>query len=196
MHWRKHIKPQVIKVTDDSQGQKMLTELATLIKNDNYHLKYSDREIPLSESAWLNDNSMDSAQKLICKSLGNLALWQSVLNWQRRGTTFHKIGEEHIQFMHEGINHWFLSFNSNGRVQVFDSLYETFGSVTSRCLKALYKSLLDKDGKLSVTMMPVQKQKDSSSSRLFAIAFATNILEGTSPAESEFNVTSMRRHLL
>ena len=41
----------MIKVTDDSQGQKMLTELATLIKNDNYHLKYSDREIPLSESA-------------------------------------------------------------------------------------------------------------------------------------------------
>ena len=60
----------------------------------------------------------------------------------------------------------------------FDSLYEKFGSVTSRCLKALYKSFLDKDGKLSVTMMPVQKQKDSSSCGLFAIAFATNILEG------------------
>ena len=61
---------------------------------------------------------------------------------------------------------------------------------------ALYKSLLDRDGKLSVTMIPVQKQKDSSGCRLFAIAFATNILEGISSAESEFNVTSTRNHLL
>ena len=116
---------------------------------------------------------MDSAQKLFSKSLGNLASWQSALNWQRRGTPFHKVGEEHIQLI--------LMVNSNGRVQVCDSLYEMLGSVTKRCLKALYKSLLDKDGKLSVTMIPVQNQKDSSSSGLFAFAFATNILEGILP---------------
>ena len=81
-------------------------------KNNDYHLKYSDREILLSESAWFNDNLMDSAQKLICKSLRNLASWQSVLNWQRRGAPFHKVEEEHIQLMHD----WLLSFNSNGRV--------------------------------------------------------------------------------
>ena len=39
--------------------------------------------------------------------------------------------------MHDEINHCFLSFNFNGRVQVFDSLYEMLGSVTKRCLKAL-----------------------------------------------------------
>ena len=98
--------------------------------------------------------------------------------------------------MHDGINHWLLLFSSNGRVQVCDSLWETLRSVTKRCLKALYKSLLVKDGKLSVTMIPVLKQKDSSSCGLFATGFATNILEGISPAESEFNVTSMRKHLL
>ena len=60
--------------------------------------------------------------------------------------------------MHDGINYWLLLFNSNGRVQVCDSLYKTLGSVTKRCLKALYKSLLDKNGKLSVTMIPVKMQ--------------------------------------
>ena len=104
---------------------------------------------------------MDPAQKLICKSLGNLASSQSVLNWHGRGTPFDKVGEEHIQLMHDGINRCLLSFISNSRVQVSDSLYEMLGSVTKRCLKALYKSLLDKDGKLSVTMIPVQKQKGS-----------------------------------
>ena len=130
------------------------------LKNNDRNLKYSDREILLGESTWLNDNLLDSAQKLIRKSLGNLASWQSVLNWQRRGTPFYKVGEEHLQLMHDGINHCFFSFNSDGRVQVCDSLYKTHGSVTKRCLKVLYKSLLDEDRKLSVTMIPVQKQKD------------------------------------
>ena len=98
--------------------------------------------------------------------------------------------------MHDGISHWLLSFNCNGRVQICESLYETLGSVTKRYLKALYKSLLDNDGKFSVTMISVQKQKDSSSCGLFAIVFATNILEGISPAESEFNVNSIQKHLL
>ena len=65
MYWRKQIKAQVIKVPDDSQDQKMVTEAATWIKNNDYHLKYSDREILLSESAWVNNNLMDSAQKHI-----------------------------------------------------------------------------------------------------------------------------------
>ena len=70
----------MIKVPHDSQDQNMVTEAATWIKNNDFHLKYSDRKILLSESAWLNDNLMDSAQKTTCKSRGNLASWQSVLN--------------------------------------------------------------------------------------------------------------------
>ena len=87
----------MIKVPDDSQDQKMVTEPATWIKNNDYHLRYSDKEVLFSESARLNNILMDSAQKLICKSRGNLASWQSTLNWQRREATFHKVGEEHIQ---------------------------------------------------------------------------------------------------
>ena len=49
VYWRKQIKPQVTEVTDDSQDQKMVTEEATRIKNNDSHLKYSDREILLSE---------------------------------------------------------------------------------------------------------------------------------------------------
>ena len=70
---KKQIKPQVIKVPDDSQDQKMVAEAATWIKNNDRNLKYSDREILLGESTSLNDNLLDSAQKVTCKSLGNLA---------------------------------------------------------------------------------------------------------------------------
>ena len=139
VHWRKQVKPQVIKVPDDSQDQKMVTEAATWIKNNDYNLTYSDREIILSESAWWKDNLMASAQRLICKSVGNLASWQSFLSWRRRWAPFHKLGEERIQSMHDGNNNWVLSFNSNGRVANNETL------VARRCLKALYKSPLDKD---------------------------------------------------
>ena len=80
VYWRKQLKPQAIKVPADSQDQKMVTDAATWIKNNDYHLEIRQR-ILLSEIAWLNDNSMESAQKLICKLLSNLALWQSALNW-------------------------------------------------------------------------------------------------------------------
>ena len=63
----------MIKVPDDNQDQKMVTEAATWIKNNDYHLEIRQR-ILLSEIAWLNDNSMESAQKLIYKLLSNLAL--------------------------------------------------------------------------------------------------------------------------
>ena len=72
VYWRKQIKPQVTKVPDDSQDQKMATESATWIKNSDYHLRYSEREILLKERAWLNDNLMDSAQNL---SANYLVTW-------------------------------------------------------------------------------------------------------------------------
>ena len=54
VYWKKQIKLQVIKIPDDVQDQKMVTEAATWIKNNDYHLKYSNREILLSESILLN----------------------------------------------------------------------------------------------------------------------------------------------
>ena len=41
-------------------------------KNNDYHLKYSDREILLSESTWLKDNLMASAQNSFAN---HLVIW-------------------------------------------------------------------------------------------------------------------------
>lgn len=139
---------------------------------------------------------MDAAQKLICKALGRLESFQSVLNWQKKGTPFFDTGEEHIQLMHDGGSHWLMSFSSNDRVQICDSLYTNLTHVTKKCLKALYKSQVEKNGKLSVTIVPVQKQSDGCNCGLFAIAFATDILHGLCPIDSYFDVSMMRNHLI
>ena len=51
--------------------------------------------------------------------------YQSVLNWQKKGSvSFRIVSDEHIQLLHDGNNHWFLSFCSNGRVQIYVTVYE------------------------------------------------------------------------
>ena len=109
------------------------------------------------------------------------------------------MGENHIQLMHDGVNHWLLSFSSSGRIQLCDSLHTNISSVT-KSVKAIYKSLIDKDRKLTITIEPVRSQKGGYNCELFAIAFASDILQEISvlisPTESCFDISRMREHLI
>ena len=106
------------------------------LRTVDYLLTEKEKNILLSDSEWFNDNIMDAAQKLISKALrSSLESYQSVLNWQKKGTPFFEFAEEHIQLMHDGVNHWLLSFNLNGRVQICDSLHTNLTQVTKNCLK-------------------------------------------------------------
>ena len=86
------------------------------LRNDLYFLKEEDKQILLSNNAWLNDRIMDAAQKLICKEIGTMDSYQSVLNSERKTENpYESVSQEHVQLLHDGSNHWFLSFCSNGR---------------------------------------------------------------------------------
>ena len=98
--------------------------------------------------------------------------------------------------MHNGAKHWLMSFISNNRVQICYSLYTNLTPVIKNCLKALCKSKVEINWKLSVTLVPVQKQSNGYNCGLLAIAFATDILNGLSPVDSCFDVSLMRSHLL
>ena len=66
---------------------------------------------------------MDAAQKLICEKIGTSFTFQTVLNSEKKDVeTYRAVYEEHVQLLHDGRNHWILSFCSNGPVQVCDSL--------------------------------------------------------------------------
>ena len=94
------------------------------LRNDNFYLKVEDKNILLSSNAWLNDKIRDASQILICKALGTQD-YQSALNCQKRVKPYRAVTGEYIQLLHSGINHWFLSFCSNSRVQICDSLNST-----------------------------------------------------------------------
>ena len=124
LYWKGNRK--AMEISDDSNSSKVW------LKTTDYLLTEKEKNILLSDTEWLNDNIMDAAQKLICKAL-SLESYQSVLNWQKRGTPFFEVGEEHIQLMHDGVKRWLLSFNSNGRVQVCDSRHTNLTQVTKNC---------------------------------------------------------------
>lgn len=114
----------------------------------------------------------------------------------KEGDPFFSISEDQIQLMHNGENHWLMSFSSNSRVQICNSLCKNLTSVIKNCLRAVYISKVEKTGKLSATIVLVQKQSDCYNYRLFAIAFATDVLNGFSSGISCFGVSLMRSHLL
>ena len=131
------------------------------LSNELYNLKNDDDIILSSETEWMNDRIMDAVQKLICKALTDNLVRLQALNAQCKGNQpFHPVNQEHIQLMHNGSNHCFLSFCSNGRVQICDSLNAKLNRVSSKCVQALYKHFGDYSGKVLVSFLPVQKQAD------------------------------------
>ena len=103
------------------------------LRNEIYILKKEDQHLLLSKDAWLNDRIMNAAQKLICKEIGTDESYQSVLNSEKKSIDpFHPVSQEHVQVFHDGANHWFLSFFSNGRVQSsfkFNPLFKKVNSI-------------------------------------------------------------------
>ena len=105
-----------------------------------YILRQKDKEVLLSKDEWLNDQLMDAAQKLICEEIGTPFTFQKVLNSQKKDVEpYRAVYEEHIQLLHDGRNHWILSFCSNGRVQVCDSLNTALTRSSRKAIRSLYK---------------------------------------------------------
>ena len=166
------------------------------LRNDPYFLKQEDEQILLSNNAWLNDRIMDAAQKLICKEIGTMDSYQSVLNSERKTENpYQPASQEHVQLLHDGSNHWFLSFCSNGRVQICDSLKSSLTPSSRKSIRSLYKDYVPNGGE-RMTFRPVQKQPDSYNCGAFAIAYAAELLDGQCPSDEVFDINEMRKHLI
>ena len=167
------------KVCQPNQSSSQVT--TSWLKNELYELIEADREILGSKDGWLNYNLMDAGQELICKALGRLETYQSVLNCQKKESTYFPVSGDHIQLLHDGSCHWLLAFTSSGRVQVCDSLRTNLASISKTCLKSLF---------------PVDKQPDGFNCGLFALDYASILLDGKSPVDARFVVNEMRNRFM
>ena len=55
-------------------------------------------EILESKDGWL-----DAEQQLICEALGSLETYQSVLNCQKKESTYFPVSGNHMQLLHDGV---------------------------------------------------------------------------------------------
>ena len=112
--WKQRQNIQSVNLLQQSDVIDEVTEEPWL-RNEMYILKKEDQHLLLSKDAWLNDRIMDAAQKLICKEIDTDESYQSVLNSEKKTIeSFYPVSQEHVQLLHDGGNHWFLSFCSNG----------------------------------------------------------------------------------
>ena len=117
VYWKSIKNPIAIK--DEASNKAPNTEEHFWVRNDLYFLTNEDANILKSQTAGLNNRIMDAAQKLICKTLGEEDNYQSVLNTQKNAAIpFNPVYNDHIQLLHDGGSHWFLSFCSSSRVQI------------------------------------------------------------------------------
>ena len=76
-----------------------------------------------------------------------------------------------------------------------DSLRTNLTSVSKKCLKSTFQPFV-KNGKLEVTFLPVDKQTDGFNCGLFALGYASILLDGKSPVDARFVVNEMRSNFI
>ena len=138
---------------------------------------------------------MDAGQKLICKAIGSLETYQSVLNCQKKKPIYFPVSGDHLQLLHNGSCHLLLVFTLSGRVQVCDSLCTNLTPISRICLKSSFQPLV-KNGKLEVTFLPVDKKIDGLNCGVFALGYGSTLLDGKSPVNARFVVNEMRNHFM
>ena len=157
-------------------------------------LKQSDREILLSQTAWLNDAIINAAQKLLKKANPAVRGLQDVAC----GLTmnFDVEPEEFVQIMYTGQEHWITVSTiglKHAQVQAFDSLYMRVPTLAEAQIAALLNT---EEPTITVSFINVQMQSGGYDCGLFSISFATALVFGEQPGYFLFEQTKMRVHLL
>ena len=165
------------------------------LKNELDELTKADRKLLKSKDGSLNENLMDAGQQLICKALDSLETYQLVLNCQKKESTYFSVSGDHIQLLCDGSYHWILAFTLSSRVQVCNSLPTNLTSISKKCLKSFFQPPV-KNGKLEVIYLPVDKQIDGFICGVFALGYASILLDGKSPVDVWFVVNEMRNHFI
>eukprot|EP00794_Sanderia_malayensis_P002558 gene2558-2954_t len=108
---------------------------------------------------------------------------------------FDIVGGEFVQILHTGNSHWVCTSSIGclpGMVSLYDSLYS---HVVSDEIEEQIKNLIGADIYQGINVVPVQQQENGYDCGVFAIAFATCLVNYIPPETVEFDVAQLRQHL-
>lgn len=104
---------------------------------------------------------------------------------------------EFLQILHDGADHWLvistIGVKHPAEVFVYDSVYSTASSSLQMQIASLVHT---QHSHVVLNYKDVQRQSKGNDCGLFAIAFATSLVNGLQPEEYVFDQKMMRSHLL
>ena len=103
---------------------------------------------------------------------------------------------EFVQILHTGGHHWVTVSNigcQKGDINYFDSF--SSGKPTSLVSKQIARMLHEEGPRIKIVVQPVQQQTNLVDSGLFAIAFATSLVNAEDPCKVQYDRTLLRSHL-
>ena len=163
-----------------------------------FSLTHEDHAILLNPTAWLNDNIIDAAQRLLKQYSTAICGFQNTL----LGAKFKPETEDFVQILFDGREHWLavstVGTKADNVVMVYDSLYKSISSHTKQQVASLMNTRSSKS-ELNVNIMDIHMQSGTNDCGMFAIANATAnataIVHGISPGSQAYKQEDMRTHL-
>ena len=151
------------------------------IVNGSFTLTHKERGILLSPREWLSDTIINASQVLLKQGSGMHGFQETTLGMT---LAYDVLWGGFVQILHDGFGHWLtistIEATSPTEVFVYDSMYTTISTNVKRQIAAI---MARPEEKITVNMMDVQKQAGGSDCGLFAIAFATALLNGKQPGK-------------
>ena len=158
------------------------------------YMTQSDKAILESSNAWLSDSIINAAQLLLKRGNAPAGGLQNV-NFGLTDSFEVETGE-FVQIIHTGEAHWNVvsTFGTqHPDVNVFDSMYCHYPEHSKVQISNL---LMTTKNTIRLHYNNVQMQSGQADCGLFAIAFATALLNGLHPGAYYFDQSLMRSHLL
>jgi len=166
------------------------------VSNGYYRLFDNDRAILKSSDVWLNDRLINAGQELL-KVQHKVSGLQDVCVAMVYAYCVQK--DEFLQILNDGSNHW-ITISTLGckqsEVLVFDSMH--MRKQKANCYIENQVATLLKSCNKTITLKyaDVQRQSDVNDCGLFALVFATDIVNKRDPRLIKFRQAHMRNHLL
>ena len=181
-----------IDLTGDSPGA-VVTEHNWVV-NCLYRLNAPDKTTVISDGGWLTDNVVVAAQLLMLQHSPTMRGLQAPVLAETLAFDVHT--EPFVQIINvEGI-HWCVVSNvdcAQGVVNVYDTMYST---VFKNTIKVIASLVFCPFPTLTIQMMNVERQSNSSDCGVLAINIAFEICGGRDPCRLRFGRTnSIREHL-
>ena len=166
---------------------------AVRIKDSLYVLNEKDHQLITCPTGWLDDKIIQASQLLLAQHFPDIKGLQPPTLEQIQGFRVHS--REFLQLLNVRRSHWILVSNvgcDEGVVHVYDTMYF---SIPLSTVYTIMRLVLCPTSKLTLKMVDVDLQRNSSDCGVLRLAIAFDVLSARAPQVASYTHKLIRQHL-